>query len=295
MTVTTEHLLDETPLERTRLAPVERRARRRTYGMCSPEHFDVTYAINPWMQPGVGVDARLATAQWQVLRETYRSLGHRVEALEPLPGQPDMVFSANGALVVGGRGYGARFRHPERAAEAEAHAAWLQRLGIGVARPIHVNEGEGDFLVLGSMILAGTGFRTSVEAHVEAAAVLDRPVVSLQLVDPRFYHLDVALGVLDDGRGDAPPDIAYFPEAFSAHSRRTLRELFPDAVTCTADDALAFGLNLVSDGRHVVLPSAAAGLARRLADRGYAPVPVDLSELLKGGGSVKCCTMEMHA
>ena len=112
------------------------------------------------------------------------------------------------------------------------------------------------------MILAGTGFRTSLEAHVEAAEALDRPVVSLQLVDPRFYHLDTALAVLDDGGGDAPADIAYYPGAFSPHSRRTLRDLFPDAVQVSEMDALVLGLNAVSDGLNVVLPTAAIRVRR---------------------------------
>jgi N-dimethylarginine dimethylaminohydrolase len=196
---------------------------------------------------------------------------------------------------VGGRSYGARFRHPEREAEAQAFADFLRAQGFDVTEPTQVNEGEGDFLALSSMILAGTGFRTSLQAHIEAAEALDRPVVSLQLVDPRFYHLDTALAVLDDGGGDAPADVAYYPGAFSPHSRRTLRDLFPDAVRVSELDALVLGLNAVSDGRNVVIPAAAGEFAETLRDRGYVPVPVELGELLKSGGSVKCCTMELHA
>ena len=272
-----------------------RSARARVFGMCAPDHFDVTYAINAWMDPSVPVDRARAMRQWETLRDTYASLGHHVELLPPLPGMPDMVFAANGALVVSGRAYSARFRHPERRAEATAHAAWLEAHGVPVHAPGHTNEGEGDFLVLRDVVLAGTGFRTSAAAHEEAASVLGRPVVSLELVDPRFYHLDVALGVLDDGGGDSPADVAFVPEAFSATSRAVLDDLFPDALHCSVEDALAFGLNLVSDGRNVVLPSAAARLAQDVAARGYTPVPVDLSEFVKAGGSVKCCTMEWHA
>ena len=272
-----------------------RSARARVFGMCAPDHFDVTYAINAWMDPSVPVDRARAIRQWRGLLDTYAALGHRVEVLPPLPGMPDMVFAANGALVVGGRAYGARFRHPERRAEAGAHAAWLEAHGVPVHSPEHTNEGEGDFLVLHDVVLAGTGFRTSVAAHEEAARVLGRRVVSLELVDPRFYHLDVALGVLDDGGGHSPADIAFVPEAFSSSSRAVLDDLFPEALHCGVEDALAFGLNLVSDGANVVLPSAATRLAQDVAARGYTPVPVDLSELVKAGGSVKCCTMEWHA
>jgi N-dimethylarginine dimethylaminohydrolase len=114
-------------------------------------------------------------------------------------------------------------------------------------------------------------------------------VISLELIDPRFYHLDTALAVLDDA------NVAYYPEAFSAGSRAVLRRLFPDAVLATEADAVVLGLNAVSDGFHVVLPSAAVALAAELRARGYAPIGVDLSELLKAGGSVKCCTMEIRS
>jgi N-dimethylarginine dimethylaminohydrolase len=271
-----------------------RAARSRHYVMCEPAHFEVAYAINPWMDVTVPVDVDRARLQWEVLRNTYLSLGHRVDLIDPLPGQPDMVFAANGGLVIGGRAYGAKFRHPERMAEGGAYAAWLAARGYRVAEPTLTNEGEGDFLALGSMILAGTGFRTSLEAHIEAADALDRPVVSLELVDPRFYHLDVALAVLDDGNGATPADIAYYPGAFSPHSQRTLRDLFPDAILCTEEDARVLALNVVSDGHHVVLPAAATSFASMLRQRGYTPVPVDLGEFVKSGGSVKCCTMEMH-
>lgn len=276
------------------LAPL-RSARTRCYVMCRPTEFAVEYAINPWMDPSRPVDRSRAMRQWEGLVETYRSLGHVVEVVDPLPGQPDMVFAANGALVVGDVAYGSQFRFPERAAEAAAVATWLRGRGVDVSPASHPAEGEGDFLVLGHVVLAGTGFRTSLAAHVEAATVIDRPFVTLELVDPAFYHLDVALGVLDDGRGAASADIAYYPGAFSAHSRRTLRELFPDALLVSRDEALTFGLNLVSDGRHVVLPQEATALATRLRQRGYDPVTVELDEFRKSGGSVKCCTMEHHA
>lgn len=271
-----------------------RTSRTRRYLMCWPQHFEVTYAINPWMNTAIPVDVDRAQLQWEVLRNTYLSLGHRVDLIEPMIGQPDMVFAANGGLVVGERAYGAKFRFAERGAEGLAYGQWLRQAGIHVTEPVQINEGEGDFLVLGSMILAGTGFRTALDAHIEAASVLDRAVVSLELVDPRFYHLDTAIAVLDDGNGSAPADIAYFPGAFSRHSQRTLRDLFPHAILCDEQSARVLGLNAVSDGLHVVLPSAATGLVAALSDRQYVPVPVDLSEFLKSGGSVKCCTMELH-
>ena len=158
--------------------------------------------------------------------------------------------------------------------------------------PAAINEAEGDFAWTGRVLLAGTGFRTEPSAHAEAREVLGVPVVSLELVDPRYYHLDTALCVLDD-TPDAPV-IAYYPGAFSDGSLRALRRLFPDAVVATATDAACLGLNAVSDGRDVVLAAEATGLAAQLAERGFRPIPVDVSELRRSGGGPKCCTMEIR-
>jgi N-dimethylarginine dimethylaminohydrolase len=261
----------------------------RRYLMCPPEHFDVTYTINPWMDTAKAVDPGLALSQWERLRQCYLSLGHKVEIIDPLAGLPDMVFAANGATVAGDRVFGARFLHAERAAEGPAYLDWFRDSGyLNVREPVFVNEGEGDYLMAGGRLLAGMGFRTDQRSHAEAAEFFGLPVVSLVLVDPYFYHLDTALAVLSEDQ------IAYYPPAFAPKSRSVLRELFPDAIEATKADAEVLGVNAVSDGRHVVLPSAAVDLIAELTARGYEPIGMDLSEIAKAGGGVKCCTLELR-
>ena len=274
---------------------VARRSSPRHYLLCPPTYFEVSYSINPWMDPSRGVDRSRAEFQWSTLVEAYRALGHRVDLLDPIPGLPDMVYAANGATVLDGRVLQARFANPQREPEAAAHAAWHLRNGIlygggDVQPPIAVNEAEGDFAILARGILAGHGFRTSPAAHGELAALTGREVISLELVDPRFYHLDVALTVLDDTRDH----LAYYPMAFSEPSRRFLAERFPDAIIAEEADTCAFGLNCVSDGFNVFIPSGAEQLRTAIAAAGYRPISIDLSELTKGGGSIKCCTQEIR-
>ena len=266
-----------------------RAARPRRYAMTPPEFFAVEYAINPWMDVATPVNRRTAVRQWESLYETYLSLGHVIELVAPEAGLPDMVYAANGGFVAGDTAVPARFKFAERAAEAVAYTAWLHERGYRVKPTRHVNEGQGDLLLVGEMVLAGYGFRTDVRAHAEIARMLRMPVISLELVDPRFYHLDTALAVLDD------KTIAYYPPAFSDAAQNQLRALFPDAIVVASADAYVLGLNAVSDGLHVVYPSAATGFAAQLRGTGFEPVGVDLSELLKGGGSIKCCTLEVHA
>ena len=266
-----------------------RTARPRRYLMCRPDHFEVSYEINPWMDASRGADRARAVEQWEALRAVYARLGHEVDLVDALPGLPDMVFAANGGLVVEGVAYGARFTHAERQAEGPAYLEWFAAAGLkAVVAAREVNEGEGDLLLAGRWLLAGWGFRTDRAAHAEAQELLGVPVISLELVDPRYYHLDTCLTVLDD------ETIAYYPPAFSEGSREVLRRLFPDALIATDEDAAAFGLNAVSDGRNVVLSRGAVDLRAQLAGRGFVPVPVDTSELQKAGGSAKCCTLELR-
>ncbi|HKV21911.1 MAG TPA: arginine deiminase family protein [Mycobacterium sp.] len=261
----------------------------RRYAMTAPTFFTVEYAINPWMDTSTPVDPHLAMNQWESLRQTYKELGHTVDLVEPVAGLPDMVYAANGGLIVNGKAVVANFAYPQRAGEAAAYAEWMTRHGFDPVATRHVNEGQGDLLVVGSIVLAGYGFRTDRRAHDEIAAALAMPLVSLELVDPRFYHLDTALTVLDD------TTVAYYPPAFSDEARTQLLELFPDAIEVATADAFVLGLNAVSDGLHVVHPATATGFAEQLSDAGFVPIGVDLSELLKGGGSIKCCTLEVYS
>jgi N-dimethylarginine dimethylaminohydrolase len=258
--------------------------------MCPPDYFSVNYAINPWMDPTRPVDLSQARTQWHRLRRVLGGLGHAVEQAPAHPDLPDMVFTANAATVIDGRVLVATFRHPERAAESALFEQYFRERGYGWVRQARgANEGEGDHLPVNGVILAGHGLRTDPASHGETSSYFGRPVVGLALIDPRFYHLDTALAVLGDR------DVMYYPGAFSEESLLRLRSLFPNAVEAEETDAAVFGLNAISDGRHVVLPAAAAGLARRLAERGYHPVEVELGELLKAGGGPKCCVLELRS
>jgi N-dimethylarginine dimethylaminohydrolase len=270
----------------------ERTALSRHYLMCRPEHFTVAYRINPWMHPQVPTDTNLALEQWTTLYDTFVSLGHTVELIDPIAGLPDMVYSANGGFTLDGKAYTARFTYPERQAEGPAYGEWFGRAGFEVHEAREINEGEGDFLLVGDVILAGTGFRTDVASHAELSGVVGREVVTLRLVDPRFYHLDTAIAVLDPEGADA--NIAYLPEAFDAASLAELQRRYPDAIEVSAEDAQWLGLNSISDGRNVVIAAKAKGFEASLLERGYTPIGLDLSELLRGGGGVKCCTLELR-
>jgi N-dimethylarginine dimethylaminohydrolase len=265
-----------------------RAAAVKTILMCVPTHFDVSYEINTWMHVDDPVDGALAAAQWRGLRDTYVSLGYRLESIEPVAGLPDMVFTANGGLAVEGKVMLPRFKHRERQPETERFAAWFRAHGYETCLPEHEFEGEGDCLYAAGTLFAAYGFRSSADAHRELGRFFGKPVVSLRLVDPRFYHLDTALCPLTDDTA------MYYPAAFDAAGRSALRRAFPCLIEATEADATAFGCNAVSDGERVVLSDGAVELMAELRDRGFDPIGARMTEFRKSGGAVKCCSLELR-
>ncbi|MDL9979275.1 dimethylargininase [Microbacterium candidum] len=277
--------------------PTQRIQQHRRYLMCRPEFFTVSYEINPWMHTADPTDTSKAVQQWQALYDTYIELGHEIELIDPIEGLPDMVYTANGGFIIDGKALGVKFSVDERRGEERPYMDRFAELGFEVVEPIAEQEGEGDILLVGDTILAGYGFRSSIESHREIARVFDREVVSLKLIDPRFYHLDTAISVLDPVQGAGGVDkanIAYLEHAFDAASQEILAERFPDAIKVADADGAVFGLNSASDGLNVIISPRAKGFEAQLRERGYNPVLVDLSELLLGGGGIKCCTLELR-
>lgn len=270
----------------------ERVATRRTVLMCRPDFFTVSYRINPWMHPEDPTNTSLAVTQWETLYAKYLELGFEVHLIDGVAGLPDMVYAANGGFVLDGIAYGAKFQYPERQPEGPAYMKWFAANDLTVAEPVSTNEGEGDFLLVGDTIYAGTGFRSDAASHDELRKIYNREVVTLTLIDPSFYHLDTAFAVLDSAGG--PGSVAFLPKAFDAASLDILDTRFPDAIHVNDEDAAVLGLNSFSDGKNVIIASRATDFERQLRERGFAPHGVDLSELLLGGGGVKCCTLELR-
>ena len=258
--------------------------------MCKPEYFDIEYEINAWMSVDNKVDTERARQQWQQLHDQYKKLGFEIELIVPVKGLPDMVFTANGALVIDGKVALPRFRFSERQPETAHFEKWFEEHGYEQRMQPKANfEGEGDALVLDGKILAGWGFRSSREAHTELAEYFGREVVSLHLVDDHFYHIDTCLAILSEHA------IAFYPAAFDEESQQRLRSLVPTVIEASDADARAFGLNAMSDGQHVMCSDRAADFHEQLKAAGFTPVPTPISEFQKSGGGVKCLTLTLRS
>ena len=261
--------------------------------VCPPDHFGVTYDINPWMTRHIGYAAPEARRQWDRFIETLGVAGD-VEIIEmgALQGLPDLVFTANAALITGNLAILASFRHPERRREQGEYRAMLTRAGFATTFLQQTFfEGAGDALFdrVRPQLYAGYGWRSERTAALQLSEIVGVRVIPLLLVDERFYHLDTALCPLASGHV-----IAYM-DAFSPQAQVLLRRsIEPDyLIEVSADDALAFACNAVELGDSVVMHDASRQLRDRLRDAGYRTFCTELSEFHRAGGSAKCLTLKL--
>lgn len=266
---------------------------RPTLLMCTPSLYQVDYVINPWMSGNVGESSQVrAMEQWQQLH-TALTLVAQVQLIEPVAGSPDMVFTANAGLASQGVVAISSFLHPERQGEEPHFREWFKRAGYRVVNlPREVSfEGEGDalFSVDGSHLWVGHGTRTAQDSHALLSALWSAKVMSLRLVDPRFYHLDTCFAPLSDG------SILYYPAAFDALSLALIEAYYSPGqrIAVSEEDALRFACNAVNIRETIVMNQISEGLQRRLQVRGFEVVQVQLDEFLKAGGAAKCLVMKL--
>lgn len=264
-----------------------------TFLMCPPELYDVNYVINPWMEGNVHRSCReQAMTQWQQL---HRALTRhaRVKLVEPQSGFPDMVFTANAGLVHRGVVALSSFLHPERQGEEPHFRKWFDDSGFGLREMPRSTpfEGEGDalFAVDSSCLWAGHGIRTRQSSHQRLGETWKVEVISLRLVDPRFYHLDTCFCPLFGGF------VMYFPEAFDAGSLGRIHGRYPaeKRICVTEADALRFACNAINLGRTILLNQISDGLRDQLRGLGFHVVQVLLTEFLKAGGAAKCLALRL--
>src|SRR3954452_5129130 len=257
--------------------------------MCPPDYYGIEYEINPWMDCKVGSDPVQSVRQWWALHDALVGLGARVERLEPVAGPPDLVFTANAGLVYRKRFISSRFRYGVRQGETPHFDRWAREHGFQVVTlpPGHHFEGAGDALFCGEALYAGYRFRSDARSHLWIGHYLGVEVLPLELIDPRFYHLDTCFCPIAD---DAA---IYYPGAFDDYGRSVLRDRIADLIEVSADEAVSFSCNAVVVGRTVILNEGAPKLARALREKGYSVRPLRLTEFIKAGGSAKCLTLRL--
>ncbi len=257
--------------------------------MCSPDFYGIQYEINPWMSRLRQSDRPTAQRQWDSLRQALQQAGATISLLPPVEGLPDIVFTANAALIYREIAVMARFRHPERQGEVTHDEAWLRAAGFQIEQvpdDLHF-EGAGDALFCGDTLFAGYRIRSAARGHQQIGEMLGCRVIPLELVDPYYYHLDTCFCPL------APGQAIYFPPAFDRYGQDALAAHVPELIAVEETEARRFACNAVVVGRSVVTNTGCPALHAQLRERGFDPRETPLDEFVKAGGSAKCLTLRL--
>ncbi|HJU03932.1 MAG TPA: arginine deiminase-related protein [Nitrospiraceae bacterium] len=260
--------------------------------VCPPDYFCIDYEINPWMRVSNAAHPERARAQWHgLMRVLEQDIGVLLERMQPVAGLPDMVFTANAGSVIGRRAVPSRFRHPERRREERYFEQWFRdhQYDVVLLDESIPFEGAGDLLGFPDIRFGGYRQRTDVRAYARLSEIFACEIIPLELIDPRFYHLDTCFCPLSGG------ELLYYPPAFDAYAQAVIRDRIGPSrrIVVPQADALRFACNAVCVGKHVVLPDGCPDTMHALAAQGYDPHPVPLDEFMKAGGSAKCLTLTL--
>lgn len=257
--------------------------------MCPPEHYGIEYEINPWMNTARQADHAIAVSQWNDLHQLLVENGAAIELLTPVAGLPDLVFTANAALIYRDRAICSRFLHAQRQGEEYYDAAWFTEHGFQVEMlpDGYSFEGAGDALFCGDTLFAGYRMRSQAISHQLVSQRIGRRVIPVELIDPYYYHLDTCFCPL------ATDVAAYYPGAFDDYGRQVLREHIPTLIEVDKDEARSFACNAVVIGMTVITNIGCPFFHSQLRALGFTPMETPLGEFVKAGGSAKCLTLRL--
>jgi N-dimethylarginine dimethylaminohydrolase len=271
--------------------------------MTDPDHFEVCYEINPWMQPKAWkADPKAclteAKAASRALRDALQAAGAKVETVGAVKGLPDLVFPANAAIVLDGRVLPARFRYAERQGEEAIFREVFCRLKKrGLAHEIIdfpegvYQEGAGDCIwdADRKLFWAGYGPRSTKTSIPVIESVFGQEVVPLELASERYYHLDTCFCPLAGGK------VLYYPPAFTPAARAEIRARVPEShrIEASDEEAAAFCVNAVNLSEKVIMARAPESLRAKLRACGYSPIELDLTPFMLSGGAAYCMTLRL--
>jgi arginine dihydrolase len=253
--------------------------------MCKPLYFEtLDYVINPWMKPGT-IMQKKAMREWQHLVHIYKKRKIIVEVIDQQRGSPDMVFAADQGILQGKTVLLSRFWCDERKKETGHYRKWFEEHGYTIIYlPENICfEGNGDAAFWNDKFFIGIGYRADKKTCKAVGKLLDVEVIPLEIVDPKFYHLDVGFFSLDHETA------FYYPPAFSKKSRGVLKKLVPNLVELSDDEAYGFCANSIVIN-HQVIHQKNKTFCDKLNKFGYSSIQIDAGEFMKSGGGIHCLT-----
>lgn len=258
--------------------------------LCPPTFFDIEYAINPWMDIDTKINSQKVWHEFETLKNIYRKIGVTFDELSPTKGLPDQVFTTDIGVPLGKLFVRSNFKYGQRKPESFIGSEYFENKGYAIFTipPSISYEGEGDLIKMEDTFYMGWGQRTSYEAAEYLSIALRHEVIPIKLINPSFFHLDTCFAPLTKDTA------IYYPGAFSFEGTQILASHFEDLIPIEKKDADAFACNVIIIGKNIIMHN---GLSSKLSaiieSYGFTIYGLDMTEYLKGGGSVKCVSLQI--
>ncbi len=258
--------------------------------MCRPDYFRIAYLINPYMKMSSQPDPEKLAPEYAAIVAAHEALGRKVHFIDPDPAWPDMVYTANTALIRGKKAVLANLPK-ERAGEVKLADQWLQSHGFETFACPVLFSGQGDALPTGTgAVIKGRGWRSHPDSDAFVTEVLGYEVIRIQTVGPEWYDIDLSIGIIRPGLIAVCLETLDYQSQELLTSRSDLR-LIPVSIA----EARNAGLNLVSNGHTVIMTDGAPDLAAALRSEGLEVVTRSIEQLWKGGGAIRCTALALDA
>lgn len=256
--------------------------------MSPPTYYGIEYEINPWMSRSHQSNPQQAWQQWEGLRRLLQDqLAVDVRVIEARQGLPDMVFTANAGLVWQNKFIVSNFRYDVRRGEAAYFEEWFHQGGFEIVHipQEHLFEGEGDLLKCGEAWFAGYHIRSDIAAHQRVAEIIEQEILSLELTNDWFYHLDTCFCPLREGQA------LFYPAAFDSYARKVMEDNIPQLFAVSKEEAAKFACNAIVIGDSIVINDGCPMAREQVESLGFTVFETPLGEFLKAGGSAKCLAL----
>lgn len=255
--------------------------------LCEPQYMEIKEVINDVQKEYIedNIDRSLAISQHHEFEQTLRNAGVEVIKLKPSKNHPEQVFTRDIGFSLGNRLFISEMANPIRQGEEQVLAQWMKDHDIFYKKlSTHSIEG-GDVIVDGKRVFIGMSHRTSKKA-IQA---LQRELPDFEIrpisFNPKYLHLDCVFNILSS------KDALIFPDAFDKKTVDLLSSLY-QLIEVSESEQFSMGTNVLSIGQSRVLSLPINGdVNQQMRQRGYEVLEVDFSEIIKSGGSFRCCSM----
>ncbi|ASF38754.1 hypothetical protein CEH05_06355 [Halobacillus halophilus] len=257
--------------------------------VAKPSFMKISTVINETQKhyEDVNIDIPRALDQHETFVHVLKEHGVEVVELSAHPELHEQVFTRDIAFVIHDQLFVASMNEEVRLEETSLLKEWLYENSIPFQEPFLSSIEGGDVLIDGKTIWIGKSGRTSSESIETLREQLPSYTIEPLDLEDDILHLDCVFNIISDHTA------LVYPPSFTDSGLDKLQSRF-NLIPVTREEQFHMGPNVLSidEGKLITLPQNQR-LNDELHSKGFQIIPIDFSEIIKSGGSFRCCTLPL--